>query len=78
MNTSMKALIISLAFHGAFLSLVYALSVGFAQPCKPIRIDFTVNDSAHRAAFPETARCDILESARADAAENTPKAGAEG
>lgn len=46
MNTSMKALIISLAFHGAFLSLVYALSVGFAQPCKPIRIDFTVTDSA--------------------------------
>jgi len=46
MNTSLKALSISLAFHGAFLFLVYALSTGLAEPGKPIRIDFTLNDPA--------------------------------
>jgi len=46
MNVRQESLLISLVLHGAFLFLVYALSVGFAQPGKPIRIDFTLNDSA--------------------------------
>jgi len=53
MNTSMKALVISLAFHGAFLSLVYALSGGFVQPSKPIRIDFTLNEPGPGPASPK-------------------------
>lgn len=46
MSDRLKALTISLTLHGGFLFLVYALSVGFAQTGKPIRIDFTLNEPA--------------------------------
>ncbi len=46
MNVRQESLFISLVLHGAFLFLVYALSVGFAQPSKTIRIDFTLNEPA--------------------------------
>lgn len=54
MNIRLAALLISLAFHGAILFLVYTLSSGLAQPSKPIRIDFTLNEPAPGPSSPKT------------------------
>jgi protein TonB len=53
MNTNREALLISLALHGTVLFLVYALSMGFAQSDKPIRIDFTLDNPAPGPAAPK-------------------------
>ncbi len=56
MKISLTALIISLSLHGSILFLAYSLGDGIGQPDKPIRIDFTINDSAPGPPSPEATR----------------------
>ncbi len=45
MTSGRKAIALSVAIHGMFLCGIYGVGSTFAQPCKPVAIDFTLLDS---------------------------------